>query len=134
MPYQYLNRGHYLYLRMLGVVTRQDLSGCVRELEDLDDASPVAPHRAVDLTGTEGFEVDFQATLSLAQRRRSRVLKNPVKSALIARRDIEIGFARMFQTLNDHPQIEIRIVKSVEEAEAWFAGIDEGPRSPSAQI
>lgn len=31
------------------------------------------------------------------------------------------GFARMFQILNDHPQIEIRIFPAIAEAEAWLA-------------
>jgi hypothetical protein len=81
----------------------------------------VALNRIGDVTEVEVFDLTFQSVFALAAKRRSRRLANCVKSALIARRDIEIGFAMMFQTLNDHTQIEIRIHSTRGAAKEWFA-------------
>jgi len=47
-------------------------------------------------------------------------LKNYIKSAIVANNPSQFGFARMFQTLNDNPQIEIRIFPAAESAMEWL--------------
>jgi len=56
----------------------------------------------------------------LAKRRKASRLRNSVRSAYVVRTRAYFGMVRMFQTLNDHPQIEIRIFAETEEAEAWL--------------
>ena len=34
---------------------------------------------------------------------------------------MQLGLARMYMALNENPQIEIRIVRSMPEAMDWFA-------------
>jgi hypothetical protein len=34
---------------------------------------------------------------------------------------MHVGFARMFQILFDHPQIEVQLFATPAEAEAWLA-------------
>jgi hypothetical protein len=43
-----------------------------------------------------------------------------VKSAIVAPMPVQVGFARMFQILNDHPQIEVQLFATLAEAEAWL--------------
>jgi len=57
---------------------------------------------------------------ALAERRRTVALQHPIRSAIVAPTPVSFGFARMFQTLNDHPQIAISIFSTVEAAEAWL--------------
>jgi hypothetical protein len=44
-----------------------------------------------------------------------------IRSAFVAPRPIQFGFARMFQTLNDNPKIELHIVNTMDEALLWIA-------------
>ncbi|MGH8187499.1 MAG: hypothetical protein ACREUC_13145 [Steroidobacteraceae bacterium] len=93
MPFEIRDEGQFLFARLFGVLSRADLVA----------------------------EVGFQSILELADTRTRRPLATPVKSALIALRPVHFGFARMFQTLNTNPQIEVRIFATIEEALQWFA-------------
>ncbi len=48
------------------------------------------------------------------------VFPAPFKSAIVVNSDLTMGFSRMFQTLNDHPDIDIQIFKTIEDAEDWI--------------
>ena len=80
-----------------------------------------AKNRITDLTSIEMIEIGFAEVYEIAHRRSALKFAAPIKSAFVARRPIHCGFARMFQTLMDNPQIEVRIVASLEEARDWFA-------------
>ncbi|MFI5166851.1 MAG: hypothetical protein ACHQQS_09550 [Thermoanaerobaculales bacterium] len=120
MPFEITYQGDFLFMRVFGVLTKRDLLNGAEEAEIVEKSLPTEMNRAIDVTSVETFEIDFPTILAVAERRRRRKYRRPIKSALIARRPIEVGFARMFQTLNDHPQIEIRIVQSLQEAKDWF--------------
>jgi hypothetical protein len=120
MPFEIRDEGPFLSARLFGVLSHADLVAVAKELERLEDESPVPKNRLCDLTSLEDIEVGFQSVLELADTRTRRALATPVKSALIARRPMHFGFARMFQTLNTNPQIEVRIFASKEEALQWF--------------
>ena len=120
MPYEIADRGQYLYARLFGVLTPDDLVTLVDEYERVEDAAAESKDRIVDLTPLDEVEIAFPDVLLLANRRRNRTFTRRVKSALVARKSLHVGFARMFQTLNEHPQIEIRIVQSMDAALKWL--------------
>jgi hypothetical protein len=122
MPFEIRNHGGYFHVRFHGIITAADLDRFADEAEAAEDSIPTALDRVTDLTSVEQFNVHFPDVEMLAARRRARRFSKPVKSAIIVRERVQLGLARMFQTLNDNPQIEIRIVHSVAEAENWFAG------------
>lgn len=122
MPYEITTEGDYIFTRitrMFGVLTAGEMT-LASDAERIEQQYP-AKSRVTDLTSVDTFNVDFNAVFALAERRRGRQFTTSINSAIIAVKPIEIGFARMYQTLNDNPQIEIRIVSSLAEAEAWFA-------------
>jgi hypothetical protein len=121
MPFETFDQGPYLYTRLFGVLTPDDLVTLAAELERLEDAAGASKDRIADATSLDEVEIAFPDVLLLANRRLGRTFTRRVKSAVIARRSVHIGFARMFQTLNEHPQIEIRIVPSMDEALKWLA-------------
>ena len=122
MSFEIEDHGEFLLVRLLAQVNSADLAAIAAEVMALEAAMPVPPNRVVDMTSVEALDLNFASMLKVVEKVRVRPLANPVKSAVIARRPLEIGFARMFQSLNDHPQIEIRILESLEAAERWFAG------------
>jgi hypothetical protein len=56
--------------------------------------------------------------LTYIERRRTQRFANSIKSAVVASRPVQVGFARMYQTLNTNPQVEIQIFAALAEAEA----------------
>lgn len=121
MPFDIEHRGGYLHLRLYGTVTAEDLVKLAGELRSLDDSMPVPPNRVADLTEADLGGVRFPDVLTLAKERRERTFDRPMRTALVARSQIQVGFARMFQTLDDNPAVELKIVGSEEEALAWLA-------------
>jgi hypothetical protein len=121
MPFETSDHGRYLYTRLFGVLTPDDLVTLAAELERLEDAVGVSKDRIADTTALDEVEIAFPDVLLLANRRLARTFTRRVKSAVIARKSVHIGYARMFQTLTEHPQIEIRIVQSMDEALKWLA-------------
>lgn len=122
MPYEILHQGEFMLVRLFGVLTEDDLTAAVVEMARIEDASTTSKDRAIDLSEIEDIRVGFSDVLLLANRRRTRTFTARIKSALIAHRPVHVGYARMFQTLSDHPQIDIRIVGSLDEALQWFGG------------
>jgi len=53
-------------------------------------------------------------------KRAQRLIPAPIRSALVADKPIQFGFARMFQMLNDNPRVQIRIFGNLEEAQQWL--------------
>ena len=97
-----------------------DLFKLMDAAEEIENRSTVIPHRLTDLTQAAGMDVRFPDIFTLAMRRKARPFPNPFKSAIVACQPIHVGFARMFQTLNDHPQITIRIFPTFNEARNWL--------------
>ena len=58
--------------------------------------------------------------IAIAARRKATFLKNSIKSAVVAPRPVSAGFSRMYQMLNDHPQVQIEIFGAEDDAVAWL--------------
>jgi len=121
MPYELTVQGDHYFLRFVDAMTQADLERLPDEVKALEDSLPEDLDRITDITAVESFEIGFPDMHAIAARRRARTFRNPVRSALVVRDPVAVGFARMFQTLNDNPQIEIRIVPPLEAARAWIA-------------
>jgi hypothetical protein len=120
MAFELREEDGILRIRLSGTLTNVDLSRCGEQLAALEDARAVVPHRLSDLRPVDRLEIDLTGILGLAEARRRRTYANPFKSAIIAPDIVHFGCARMFQTLNDHPQIAIAIFEGIEPALAWL--------------
>jgi hypothetical protein len=113
--------GDVLWLTFTEKVTSEDLQSVAETLGRMESEPDVCPHRISDFSGTDGVELSFAAVHQCASIRRQVRLRNPVKSALIAPSPVQFGFARMFQTLNDNPSIEVRLFAAKCDAVAWIS-------------
>jgi hypothetical protein len=120
MAYALKMEGATLKIEFSGTFTNQDLSRGETDLEELEESSALIPHRIADLRPVERLDIDFAGVLALATARLSRRFTNPFKSAIIAPDIARYGFARMYQTLNDHPQMVIAIFGEEAEAVNWL--------------
>ena len=120
MPFQSRLEDGILRVSFLGVVTNHDLGRLLDEITRLEADCSVIPDRLVDMRQIDRLEIDVTGVLSLADARRRRTFPNSFKTALIATKPVHFGFARMFQTLNDHPQIAVSIFDDDADALAWL--------------
>jgi hypothetical protein len=120
MPITTQFNGEFIATQMTGVVTLEELLAHAGELEAIESSLPVAPHRIANLTaGTVGDFSYVEMDAYVAKRRVVR-LKNRVKSAIVVGDAVQFGFSRMFQTLNNNPDIRVEIFQSEEPALAWL--------------
>jgi hypothetical protein len=128
MPFSISTDDGIMRIVLSGTLTPEDLGRVADAIGEAEDAADVCPHRVTDLTALTRFEVGFDDMSELARRRREQPPANPIRSAIVAAAPVQIGFARMLQTLNDHPRITMRIFPDVDGALAWLA---EEPPAPS---
>jgi hypothetical protein len=120
MPIRLDRTPDFFLLTVTGVLTEADLTRAAVLAAEAEDASEIAPNRLIDLTRIESIAVGFPEMMVVAAQRRSRVLANDVKSAFVVASEVQKGYARMFQTLLDHPRIRLEIFHDRAAAEAWL--------------
>jgi hypothetical protein len=121
MSFEISNEKDHLLIQLFGAVSGEELLEIGRQLQKLEENDPSIP-RVTDVTCIETLNLGFLDIEALANARRLLVCPTPIRSAIVANRPLHIGYSRMFQTLNDNPAIEVRIVASREEALAWCRG------------
>jgi hypothetical protein len=120
MPFELTTPDAILFARVFGVFTAAELNHLADVAEIAEASQPIALDRITDLTAVERFEVGFREIYYFAIRRSAQRFSRVVKSAIIVQDPLQFGLARMYETLNDNPQIRIRILRNVTEANGWF--------------
>ena len=120
MPYTVAMDGPIMRIALRDVLTTAELHQTGDAMEEIENAAAVTPSRIVDLLGLSAAAIDFAALYSLAERRRSFVPKNPIRTAIVATSPVAVGYARMFQTLMTNPRITIEIFETIEAGERWI--------------
>ena len=121
MPFELTTPGAILFARVFGVFTAPELNHLAWEAEIAEASHPVSLDRITDLTAVERFEVGILEIYYFAVRRSSQRFSRVVKSAIIVREPEQLDIARVYEAVNENPQIQIRILRSLTEAKAWFA-------------
>jgi hypothetical protein len=121
MPFELTTPGAVLFARLFGVFTAQELNHMADEAEIAEASHSVSLDRLTDLTAVERFDVGFREIYYFAIRRSAQRFSRVVKSAIVVRDPEQHGIARVYEALNENPQIQIRILRSVTDATEWFA-------------
>lgn len=121
MPFELTTPGDIMRARLFGLFTAPELNDLAMQAEIAEATQTNAVDRITDLTAVERFEVSFRDIYDFAVRRSLQRLSRVVKSAIIVRDPVQLGMARMYEALNENPQIRIRILQSAAEAVEWFA-------------
>ncbi|HET6762966.1 MAG TPA: hypothetical protein VFH27_04815 [Longimicrobiaceae bacterium] len=112
--------GELLRSEFHGVLGPEDLERFGDEMVRFEAGLPRPPDRVIDLRGVTRVDIGFDAVNSIA-RLRHATLDRPIRSALVAASAIHVGYARMYQTLSEHPLITVRIFPTVEAALDWLS-------------
>jgi hypothetical protein len=137
MPYSITVENQVVRVALTGCITAGDLAALAAESKNYEHEVAVVPHRITDMTGIEELAIHYPDVSALAATRGQCRFPNAFKSAIIASSVNHLGYARMFQTLNDNPQIAVRIFPDEVSANEWIAGPGnfvqgEGARNSSA--
>jgi hypothetical protein len=119
MPITFQLRDGLVEVFLNGKLTAADFEGLAESYRDAESRLEVTPDRVSDLTEADFSDLESNDLVHFAQQRKIARLKNPVKSAIIAPSPGQYGMARVFQTCNDNPFIEIRLFKDAASAYEW---------------
>ena len=121
MAFEVQMAGSYMRIRLFDTLTDADLRGLADAVIVIEAGESSTPSRIADMTGLQRMEVGFNGVDTLAQRRREIRVSGETRTALVVSNEMQFGVARMYQTLNDHPQITTEIFRDMAAAEAWIA-------------
>lgn len=121
MPFSISTVDGVIRIVLSGTLLPEELGRMADALGKVEGSTAVCPHRVTDLTSITRFEIGFDDMSEVARRRRQQPPANPIRSALVAATPVQLGMARMLQTLNDHPQLTMRIFPDADAALAWLA-------------
>ena len=123
MAFELLDEGAWITVTFSGTMTGADVDAVIRHVLDLEHRLGFAPDRLVDLGPSTAMALGFGDIASLANIRRKTAPANPFRAAVIAHTPAQRGYARMFQTVNDHPAITVAVFDDRASAEAWLKGV-----------
>jgi hypothetical protein len=110
-----------------GSLTADDLTLVIRETIQMEANLPISPDRLVDFGESTNVAVSFANVATIATARREIAPRNPIRTAIVVYNAAQRGYARMFQIVNDHPLVTVRIFESREDAKEWLARDGENP-------
>src|SRR5262245_39918396 len=98
-----------LRVTLFGALTPEDLTDLMDAADEIEKDMDPVPHRITTASGVEDIQVGYKEVKAFAWHRREIVFPNVFRSAIVVNSPVQRGIARMFQTLNDNPQITIEI-------------------------
>jgi hypothetical protein len=107
-------------IRLRGTINSMELREVADAARKIEEEAPTSPNRIVDLSLVDEFHLDFGAMGQLANLRQSAPLKNKVKSAIVASKPAQFGYARMYQMLNENPDVNLELFTDREKGLAWI--------------
>jgi hypothetical protein len=128
MAFSVESEGLIVLITLSGTLTGSDLQALADEVLALERGGTHTPPRLTDLRGVSDMAVGYPEVARLAERTRTRPLNAPVRSALLVKQPVQLGIARMFQILNEHPRITLRIFEDESAARTWLGA----PADPQA--
>ncbi|HWA28167.1 MAG TPA: hypothetical protein VG734_21125 [Lacunisphaera sp.] len=120
VAYQIKEEPAFIRISFSGTLKARELQSALKELEAMEAASVTLPPRLIDLSDVVKSEINAEDVQAVASRRKSRRFPNSFRSAIVAPEPAQYGYARMFQSLTDHPDIRIQVFESVDKATAWL--------------
>jgi len=121
MAFELKYNGSLLLVRFYDVLDAKCLRDLIIELGKTEDTFEVTPHRLIDLSDVEKFELNYSLMVGPAENRKTKSLRNPIKAAFVAPNVLSTGLSRMFISLSTNPKITYEVFKNKPDAEAWLA-------------
>lgn len=118
------DRNNILYACFPETLSINDFYSLPTEFDVIEKDYSVMPNRLVNLSKVKSFNVAFSAILYLADERNKKAFPNRFKTALLVCNNYQLGFARMYQTFIENPQMTIEIFMDETKAIEWLKSDD----------
>jgi len=119
MSYQFTAMTPTIRIRLFDTVTSQDFAQCIAEVYKIEAECIDIPDRILDIRDVSDFELHFSTMFPFTEARKKMVLPKDIKTAIIVNQPLQIGLARMYQSLNTNPRVSIQIFSTLADAESW---------------
>jgi hypothetical protein len=116
----YQNKNDLLYGYFPETLSEKDFLSLPAEFDLIEKEYSILPNRLISLCNVKSFNLNFTAILYLSEKRNKKIFPNYFKSALLVSNNIQLGFARMYQTFVDNPKISIEIFTDEIKAVEWL--------------
>ncbi len=103
-----------------GVLTEQDIRTLRQRLREDSDFDPNYDH-IIDLRDVVGFEISAAEMREIADQH--YIFNESCREAIVAKKDISFGMARMYEMLRGSKSGEIKVFRDMAEARHWL-GLD----------
>ena len=110
----------FLRVTLYHALTPEDLTGIMHDADEIEQELDPIPHRITTAAAVTDIQIGYAEVKVFAWHRRVIRFPNVFKSAIVVSTPVQRGIARMFQTLNDNPQIAIEIFSDEAAALAWL--------------
>lgn len=114
------NKKDILFVYFPETIRDIDFDSLSVEFDIIEKEYIIYPNRLISLCKIKSFNAHFNSILHLAEKRNKKEYPNKFKTALLVNDNIQLGFARMFQTFIETPQIEIEIFRDETKAINWL--------------
>jgi hypothetical protein len=121
---QYEYKDDILFVTFPETLSDNDFRLVNEEFEIIEKEYSVVPNFIVSLNNVKTFSGDYHSVQKLAKQRAEKTFPNNIFEAILVTNDFQMGFARMYQTVNDNPQLTIEIFKDEAKAIEWIKSKD----------
>ncbi len=121
MPFQHQIEGRVVHIEWHGVVSKRDLQEVGRLMPRVAAEVGFAPDVLHTFGAMQGYSFQPIAVYMLSLLRKRAEIPAGVRSATIATTPEQRKIARLFQSLNRSPNLEMRVFGDEQSARAWLA-------------
>ncbi|MCX6121517.1 MAG: STAS/SEC14 domain-containing protein [Ignavibacteriales bacterium] len=103
-----------------GTLDNNDIQGVLKDSLIVGRNELNLINRIEDMRELHGIKIGFDELMDFAENLRTIQLPQIVKTAILTGNSLQYGIARMFQSILEHQQMEIKIFSNEEEAYNWL--------------
>jgi hypothetical protein len=129
---QFENKDGILFITFPDTLSDNDFRIINEEIAIMEEGYSTVPNFIVNLNNVKTFNGDYYSIQKLAKQRAKISFPNNIYEAILVTNDFQMGFARMYQTVNDNPQLTIKIFKDEAKAIEWVKSHDTGQTTHSS--
>jgi hypothetical protein len=124
MPFTVEKSTQLIRVTYTGTLDNKDIAGVLQDSLTMDGSELNLINRLEDMRNLRGIKIGFDDLMDFTKNLRVIQLPRVVKSAILTGNPLQYGIARMFQTILEHPQMDIKVFSHEEEALRWISTID----------